>query len=240
MQVAPILLITRPALDGKRVAAAVSADCAVPFETILSPVMTIVEVPVSVETRPAGLVLTSANGAARAATLPELRGLRAWCVGDHTADVARQAGFDAVSGGKDADALVALILARRPSGPLLHLHGAHVRGDVAGHLTANGVTCLAMTAYRQEAQPLNDAALSALNNAVPVVLPLYSPRSGKIVAQQGPFSAPVHIVAISAAASQTGQLLHPTTLQQAASPDSLAMIREIVKLLNKLQLSPSA
>ena len=236
MQTAPILLITRPASDGERLAKAVAAQCPVPFDTIYSPVIRIVDEPIVVDAPPAGLVLTSANGALAAGRLPELAGLPAWCVGDHTADVARQHGLKAISAGRDADALVRLVLAQRPFGPLLHLHGAHVRGNVAARIIAGGIPCQSAIAYRQEAQVLSDSAVSAVNGDRPVILPVYSPRTGRIIAQQGPFSAPLHIVAISAATAETCRPLRPETLQQALNPDSTTMIGEILKLLISQQL----
>lgn len=236
MQTAPILLMTRPVADGQRLAKAVAEQCPVSFDTIYSPVIRIVDEPVVADVPPAGLVLTSANGALAAGRLPELTGLPAWCVGDHTADVARQQGFNAVSAGRDADALVRLVLAQRPFGPLLHLHGAHVRGDVATRIIAGGIPCQSAIAYRQEAQVLSDSALAALNGVRPVILPVYSPRTGQIIAQQGPFSAPLHIVAISSATAETCRSLRPKALRQALNPDSAAMIGEICKLLADRQL----
>lgn len=236
MQTAPILLITRPAPDGERLAKAVAVRSPVPFDTIYSPAIRIVDEPVVVDTPPAGLVLTSANGALVAGRVPGLTGLPTWCVGDHTADVARRNGLKAISAGRDADALVGLILAQRPIGPLLHLHGVHVRGEVAVRIAAGGIPCRSAVAYRQEAQVMNDSALSALNGVRPVILPVYSPRTGRIIAQQGPFSAPLHIVAISAAAAETCRQLRPETLQQTLNPDSMSMIGEILKLLISLQL----
>ena len=200
------------------------------LDIILSPALQIVPLPVNIPDV-AGLIFTSANGVAQAARLNLPSGLPAWCVGDRTADAATKAGFDAKAGPGDAAALIETIIAARPAGPLAHIRGEHARGDVAEKLTAAGIACADLVAYAQRPLPLNAAAKTALSGEKPVVLPLFSPRTGTILSGQGPFTAPLHVVAISAAA------LPDMAMQGAyvaAHPDGEAMVAATIACLQAL------
>lgn len=218
---APILLSTRPAADALALADAIpeAGRC------VISPLIGIVPLSVAVpDPPPMGIVLTSMHGAEVAATLGLPFGLRAWCVGVRTAEAARAAGMDAVSAGGDADALVAAILRVTPDGPLWHLRGRHARGDVAARLTGAGVACTETVAYRQDAMPLTSEAREVLGGTRPVVVPLFSPRTAALLVAQGPFAAPCHVIAISAAVADAASALRPAGLRIAERPDAVAMI----------------
>lgn len=221
----PRLLVTRPPQDAARFIAGLEARGQAPTGVIVSPVASFVHA----NTAPfpgnvAGIVLTSAH----ALKAPQVRsltaGLAAFCVGDRTAEAAASLGFDAVSARGDADALVHLVLASDTMGPLVHPHGTHTRGNVAERLTAAGVACTGVEVYRQVARPLSDAAMTALRGDAPMIVPLFSPRSAQIFATQGPFSAPLHIVAMSDAVAMAAAPLNPLSVAVARTPNQRAMI----------------
>jgi uroporphyrinogen-III synthase len=232
----PTLLITRPEPAGAEFAQSVRAALGRPVRVILSPVMAIEPVEVTLDAMPSALILTSVNGveAARRAGLP--KGLTAWCVGDRTAETAAAAGFAPISAKGDSSALVRAILARRPTGPMLHLHGAHMAGDVAEALTAAGIPCLGRVGYRQEPRDLTTEARDALGGTLALVVPLFSPRSVSILAKQGPFAAPVTVIAISGAVAKAAQILDPVQVIAAASPDGAAMCRAICAVFDTISL----
>lgn len=216
----PILLLTRTEPNSRRVLAAVETRLARRVDHIISPLLRIddVDAPTPPETE---IILTSAQGARRAAELGA-RG-RAWCVGATTADVARQAGLQVVDAGADARALIAMILDRCPTGPMVHLRGNHQRGDIAAELTKAQLTCRSMVAYDQVSQPLTQQARAALGGERAIVLPLFSPRSTRILLDQSnAITAPVTYVAISTAASEG---LDPVCVARA--PDFDSMIESI-------------
>lgn len=225
----PILMMTRPLSAAQRFLAALERTLERALEqqidTVIAPLIGIE--PVAVTPRVAhlaGVVFTSENGVAQAGPMGVPGGLPAFCVGDRTAEAARGAGYDAVSADGDAEALIALILSSGTRGPLLHLRGAHARGNVAARLIAAGISCEAVVAYRQIALPLTDDALAALRGDRPVVLPLFSPRTVSIMAQNGPFVAPLHVVAISAAAARQAVAMSPHNIVRAARPTGAAML----------------
>lgn len=220
---APILLLTRPEPAARRF----MAQLGLAVETVVAPLMRIERLEVAPV--PAGLtaiILTSENGALAAGRISGLPA-RAYCVGDRTAEAASAAGFEPISAKGEAEALVRLILSQGESGPLLHIRGEHVRGKVAERLNAAGVTTREVVAYRQPSMALLPGGLAVLVGKRPVILPLFSPRTVTILAQYGPFAAPLHIVPISQAVADLAEALRPKTMVQADSPDAAAMVRAV-------------
>ena len=208
------VLITRPEPGATALARAIGGG-------IVSPLMEIVARPVAL---PGGAepIFTSANGVR---AVGSGRG-RAWCVGDRTAEAARAAGFDAVSAGGDAEALVACVLAAARGAALVHVRGAHARGDVAARLTAAGLTCAETVAYDQPERPLTAEAEAALAGDVPLVVPLYSPRGARLLSRHaGNIRAPLDILALSAAVAEAAAPLGRA--ETAPRPDGAAMLSMI-------------
>lgn len=230
----PTLLLTRPDEASRRFLALCEGLAGRPLPAILSPVMVLTPRAVTLPERPSALVLTSEAGAESAGALG-LAGLPAWCVGPRTAQVAREAGLLTRDAGGNAEALVATILAARPSGLLLHLHGEHVRGCVAARLRAGGLRAEAVVAYAQDALPPTAQARAALGGPLPVVAPLFSPRSVHLLLAWHP-RAPLQVVAMSGAVAEAARALEPRRLLVAARPDAPAMARAVVALLDGARL----
>lgn len=180
----PILLMTRPGDDSERTAARIGAD------VIVAPILQIVPVDhdgAALAQAP-GLVFTSAHAVASAGPG---RGRPAICVGERTGQVARDAGFAVIQGAGTADSLAPLIAASPV--PLVHPHGRHL----AQRLAVPGIVV-----YDQRPQPLTARARAALMGARPVVVPVYSPRSARLLAGMAAGArAPLWLVAISDAAA---------------------------------------
>jgi uroporphyrinogen-III synthase len=225
----PVVLMTRPPGQGAAFARALRARFG-PLRIVHSPLIAPADLPVTLPAGHfAGCIFTSqaAVGAAARAGLPPGP---AFCVGARTAAAARAAGHDAEALGGDADGLVAALLARCLTGPLLHLHGRDTRGDVAARLTAGGLTTVGVAVYAQEPRPLTPAARRLLNGAAPVILPLFSPRTAEILsAQARDVAAPLWIVAMSPAVDAAAQV--PAVLRRiAAAPTAGAMLEAVATL----------
>lgn len=217
----PQLLLTRPAPEAARLAAALQGRA----EIVISPLMRIVPLDPPDLSGAAGLILTSPN-ALRA--VPHLPALPCYVVGPRTAEAAEAAGGHVALVAEDAEALLAGLMARPPAGPLWHLRGEHARGDVAGGLRAAGMTVEERILYRQEATELSAAALDVLRGSRPVVLPLYSPRSAQIFLSAAPgVRAPLHLVALSPAVAEAAQAGGASwaSVTVAARPEGDAMRR---------------
>lgn len=211
----PTLLLTRPEPDSRRFAALLPE-----FSVVISPILRIVPAPhdaARVQSAP-GLVFTSAHAVTFAG---RGEGRLALCVGGRTASVARDAGFSVREGGGTAESLMPLIAAAEV--PLLHPRGRHV----AQELPVESVII-----YDQIACPLSDDAQHLLAGAAPVILPLFSPRSARLLsAAMGRARAPLWIAAISRAARAgwTAQVIREAMAGAPTAEAVAAAIRRVVR-----------
>ncbi len=189
----PILLLTRPAEGGARVLRACAAELGYRPEAILSPILRIDAVggwpDLSVYRR---VVLTSAH-----ACRGRLDGTDAFCVGARTAEAAREMGARVVHVSADVAHLKAEV--PRIIGPALYLRGEEVRADLAVYYG-----CEERVVYAQRPQPLTAAARAVLAGERPVILPLFSPRSARLVAEGADVVADrVRVLALSPAVARS-------------------------------------
>ena len=222
------VLLTRPRPQAERFAATLGANLPV----VISPILSIVPRALTVDlTNYTGVILTSENAARVLAEVAEVTGLTAWCVGDRTAAGATMLGMQAVSAGGDAASLVELLRQKRPEGALLHAHGAETRGNVAQQLAAEGIPVMTKVIYDQVATALSDQARALLAGPGPVVLPLFSPRSARLVGDAAQHaSAQLMIVALSAAVMRAWTGPKPECFTVADHPDAAHMIKAVATI----------
>ncbi len=219
----PTLIITRPAPDGARFAAAFGD-----LPVILSPLQRIDPVPATCDADE--VIFTSTNGVLEAARLGLNTG-RAWCVGDRTAQMARDAGFDAVSAQGNVEDLLRLILSDPPRMRLAHIRGKDARGDVAPRLNAAGVACADCIAYVQTPVPLHPDAIAAINGADPVIIPLFSPRAAVLLLENAVLGPHITCVAISTAVAD---VLGGVSVVTADQPNAEAMKTAVTSVIATL------
>lgn len=229
----PTLLITRPEPEASRMAARLRAtwqDLAV----IVAPLMRIAycgALPALAGKQV--LIFTSRHGVEGFCRLTPRRDLPAIAVGAATAEAARVQGFEARAAGGDAASLLAQIAREGVTGPFLHPRGAHVAADIAGALRACGHDADEVVVYAQEARPLSPAARAALGGHVPVILPLMSPRSGRLFfAEAGAIRAPLFVAAMSRKVAETVPPGAATRLIVAKSPDRAALCAALHDLVS--------
>lgn len=150
----PGILVTRPRPDAERTAARLEALALRPvIAPMLAPRFTGAPLPDAGAF--AAVVATSANAVRALADHRAGRGfidLPLFAVGDHTANVARQAGFEAIRIAEGTlDALVKMISENRPDGPLFHPAARHRSGDLAGLLAPRGIEVETRVLYEMEA-----------------------------------------------------------------------------------------
>jgi len=175
-------LITRPSADSEPLAERLRE---MGVEPILAPLVEIVpRADAIAEFDLAGVLavlITSANGARMLARATERRDLRLFTVGDASAAAARDLGFLHVdSAGGDVSALAQLVYAALPSdgGPLVHVAGSEVAGDLSGALERAGFAVRRAVLYDQTpAAALPPAAAKALTRGTVEAALFYSPRT---------------------------------------------------------------
>lgn len=231
------VLLTRPLAQSARFADWLQRRFGADVSVIISPIMRLEFLePVLPEGDFRILILTSETGVEAAIRLrnagkpiPQA----ALCVGDHTAAIARAAGFAADSAHGDAEALIAMVLAGDVQGPFLHLRGHEARGDIAPRLSAKGHQAAAVIVYEQIEEPLSGDAVALLGGSGPVIVPVFSPRSATLLAEQGPFAAPLWVVAISRAAAKAAAGLGAQRIVTADRPDGVAMLDAIATVISE-------
>ncbi|GAA4227769.1 uroporphyrinogen-III synthase [Sagittula marina] len=230
----PVVLMTRPRADSEDFIAGLKQR-ELHFNTVISPLMRIVftDDPIDID-GVRGLIFTSSNGVAAWTA----RGLRAnlptYVVGPSTALAARSIGLNPEIMAQNAVSLVDELRKEDVQGPLLHLSGRHTRGDVAGQLTAMGVETRRAVLYDQPPMPLTSEARAVLHGTVPVIVPVFSPRTAQLLTEERP-KAPLLVAAMSEAVAFNLASLHIVSLKVAARPDSGAMLNAVAALLNTAQ-----
>jgi uroporphyrinogen-III synthase len=145
------ILLTRPAADAERTAAALRTRG---HDVILAPLLHIEILSDFLGAGPwSAILVTSANAVRAIARHPrrdELRGVPVFTVGKHSAQDMRKAGFTGViSADGNVTDLANLVAARmKPRAPLLYLAGEERSGDLTGMLRARNFTVHTALAYR--------------------------------------------------------------------------------------------
>jgi uroporphyrinogen-III synthase len=173
------VLLTRPRPDAEALAGRLADTGA---RIVLSPLIEI-RVADRLPELGGGLILTSPNGVAAFRALGGPRGLPVWCVGPRTAALAAAHGLEVRDVAKDAAALAGAVPPDAPR--LMHLRGRHARGDLARALRARGIEAGSAVIYDQAPVPLSDEGRAVLR-AGPVLAPLYSPRSARLLRTECP------------------------------------------------------
>jgi len=181
--VGPAILLTRPSAQSERFAAEIGGLA----EVLVEPLQEIVSTGPLPPLDPfVGLIFTSENAVRVYSQMTDQRDLPAWCVGTRTQRRAEEAGLVARAGGGDATSMTRVIVENGESGPFLHLHGHHTRGDIVGTLNKQGVAASGAEIYEQVAIAPN-RELAALAATRRIIAPLFSPRSaGLLAAHLGP------------------------------------------------------
>ena len=178
----PHILVTRPAEDSGPLAARLRA---LGFGVSVEPMLEIrwLDGPEPDVENVQALLFTSANGVRGYARRTSRRDRPVYAVGDATATAAREAGFAQVeSASGDVYALAALVRQRcaATSGPLLHVAGTKLAGDLAGMLAESGFSILRETLY--DAVPtghLSDGTAAALRTGTLDAVLFFSPRTAR-------------------------------------------------------------
>lgn len=225
---APTLLLTRPRAQSERFADAFSCRCGAQG-IVIAPLMEIVPqtLDMNAVAEAAALIFTSENGVEGFVTQCARRDLTAYCVGPRTASAAEREGFEVVQAEGDAEALFALLLAAQPPQPLLHVHGTHAAGNLAARLNDAGLRTLETIVYDQCARPLDPAARALLESPGTVALPLFSPRSARLLLEALAgltLLAQLRPLAISPAAAEVWAEARPEAPAISARPDAEAML----------------
>jgi len=229
------ILVTRPAVDAARTAAALRVRG---HEAIVASLLTIEYLPNTAlgEGPWSAIAVTSANAAHAIAAHKrrgELRHFPVFAVGRQSAQELRAEGFaDVISADGDVDDLAALVAARlKPPARLLYLAGEERSGDLAGVLRAKNFAVDTVAVYRvAAAATLPAEAATALRGDLHGVLH-YSRRSAEAFLSaarnagllEAALSKPVHFC-LSAKVAEPLREAGAADVRIAAQPDEAALL----------------
>jgi uroporphyrinogen-III synthase len=231
----PTILLTRPAAQSARFAARLTDLLGADVRIVVSPVLDIMPDPDAAADAlsRAGSVLFTSENAVAACARPAAA-MTAFCVGPRTAEAAQAKGFRTETGPGDALGLTAMMKARGSQGheaPLIHLRGAHVSGDIVGWLAEAGLPIEGVVVYDQRARPLSPAAQTLLRSRNAVIVPIFSPRTARLLAPElAQARASLRIAAISPAVAAHVPVHSAAGTVIAAEPDADAMLAAIRRL----------
>ena len=232
-------LVTRPGEDGEALAKALEE---IGIDTDREPLMSVKIVKgddVELDGVQA-VLLTSSNGVRALAERSPRRDIPVFAVGDATAKTARGHGFKQVhsaSGDAGALAKLAVELLEPERGPLVHVAGTEVAGDLAGELTKAGFRCRREVLYETPpARALSAAAIAKLKGGEIDTVLLFSPRSATIFcelvrkARLLRACRQITIVGLSRAVGDAVEEVKWERIAIAAAPPQDALIERVAEL----------
>jgi len=231
----PRILLTRPREDSAALADLLEAKG---YRTAIEP-MLVIE-PVAVPPDPTAfqaVIATSANGVRALSAATGGRGVPLFAVGPATAQAAREAGFISIeSAAGESHALARLVAERLDprNGPLLHVSGEDVAGDLAGSLSAQGFAVERSVLYRARAATALSARTARLiaSGEIHAVL-FFSPRTARTfvslaaAAQLGSACAGMTAICLSPAVAESAAGVAWCGVRVATRPDRSALIEAL-------------
>ncbi len=225
------VLITRPRHDAEAVARVLATRG---VESLIEPLLEITNLPRAALDLDGvqAVLLTSANGARALAQATTRRDLTVLAVGPTTAAAASDAGFTQVeTAAGDVKALAGLAVAGLApnDGPLVHVSGSAVAGDLAVHLAANRFTVRRAVLY--QARPvaaLSPAAAAALNGGAIHAVLLFSPRTAasfvRLAGESSVALAGLRALCLSRAVADQAAAASWGAIEVAARPDQESLL----------------
>ena len=232
----PTLLLTRPQKDAQAFAQEVLSHQPA-AQILISPVLTITPIGTLPDLSAyAAVVFTSRHAVACFAHAPIPKKMTCFAVGEATAEAAKKLGFLVISSAGAAQDLILLMQKTGAAGPLIHPHGQHARGQIAATLTKKGVPCAECVIYDQIETPLSVRARALLTQPQALLVPVFSPRSARLLQRYGPLPNGSEIIAISqtVAACFSTQPHIKTTV--ACHPNRGAMLKAVLRRFQDMML----
>ena len=232
----PTLLLTRPQKDAQAFAQEVLSHQPA-AQILISPVLTITPIGTLPDLSAyAAVVFTSRHAVACFAHAAISKKMTCFAVGEATAEAAKKLGFSVINSAGAAQDLILLVQKTGAAGPLIHPHGQHARGQIATTLTKKGIPCAECVIYDQIETPLSIQARALLTQPQALLVPVFSPRSARLLQRYGPLPNGSEIIAISqtVAACFSTQPHIKTTV--ACHPNRGAMLKAVLRRFQDMML----
>lgn len=222
------LVLTRPEQNANQLVTQIKESLGRDVPVVRSPIMKISPTGFWPDLTGVDLVIATSAHAIHG----PLDGKPVFCVGVRTADAATLAGGDVRHCALDAASLLVWMETQPDPGTVIYLRGSHVATDIPAALTKLNIAARAAWTYRQDDLPLTDAARKVLEGTRPAILPLYSPRSARLVGQAlAKIGESLHVIAISDAVADVWRTETGGSCDVVAEPTGAAMADRIIATL---------
>lgn len=230
MDATPIVLLIRPVGQSKRLLSEIEAAFGSSVAAVISPIIRIVPIPATYDlTHYSAVILTSVNAVRNAVGL---YGKRVYCVGNRTRIAATKAGGEVFWTAENSEMLINRLLAERPAGRLVHLRGKYISVDIEAALSSGGLETESVIIYDQIAEKPGAALQAAMDGSMPTILPLYSPRSARLLGKSiNSPSVKARVIAISPSVAEAWKRETGGLCDVCDVPDGSEMIGRIVAAL---------
>ena len=232
----PTLLLTRPQKDAQAFAQEILSHQPA-AQILISPGLTITPIGTLPDLSAyAAVVFTSRHAVACFVHAPIPKKMTCFAVGEATAEAAKKLGFSVINSAGAAQDLILLVQKTGAAGPLIHPHGQHARGQIAAILTKKGIPWAECVIYDQIETPLSVQARALLTQPQALLVPVFSPRSARLLQRYGPLPNGSEIIAISqtVAACFSTQPHIKTTV--ACHPNRGAMLKAVLRQFQDMML----
>lgn len=230
----PILLLTRPQAASDRFAAEARTALGADWPVLIAPLMrTIWQGALPEMLNLSDVIFTSETALRGFCRLSARRDMRAWCVGARTTAAAERAGFAVCQGPGDAQGLAALIAKTCAAKQLLWPHGKDIARNMDDLLVSVGIETVSAVIYDQQPVPLTAEALTLLSGHMPVLLPLFSPRSARLFQKAlgaHTVNAPLYLASLGPNVDVAAALLTARHRRVATRPDAASLLMALAEL----------
>ena len=227
-----ILLLTRP-LDGNERFCLKIKHLLYSCEILDNPIQKIDFLPsLSKVNKNSVLIFTSANGL-RAAKNHNLINNKCFVVGANTKKIAVSFGYDVLGFSKDQKNLLKLIKSKKPTESMVHIRGKHTVGNLCDALKRSQFSCLDIIGYNQEPLKIKKQNLQKIYSGRPVILPIFSSRSAKLLQSSLDLTG-FNIIAISEAVAKIVTGVELGGLVISKKPDLNSMQEATIAILRRL------
>ena len=226
------LLLTRPLAGSEAFWQALSGEVRSLVVPIFSPLIEIIPIESTPDIEGC-VIFSSVNGVENS---PLGDGRIAYCVGEMTTNAAVSAGWNACQVGETANHLVAVLAALPEKTVFTHLSGIHARGNIAQLLSAAGHYTRRIAVYDQLQCKFTREATEAIASKVPMLVPLFSPRTALTFMEQDIGQAPRHLIALSEDVAASVRKLNWSSLTVCAAPTRETMVDAVQKVVTRMTL----
>jgi uroporphyrinogen-III synthase len=202
----------------------------------IAPVLEIVPVdaPIEIAAHEA-VIFSSIAGVDVAAKKLGRAELKAYCVGEKTAAAARHLGYEVCTVAPDVERLFQQMSAR-PVEAVVHIRGEHTRGNLVSKLRGLGWSAREQVVYQQKEVPFATKVFDIIQRENPLVLPLFSPRSARLLVDRLPKRGDIYGIAMSEAVRQVVNDFEWSRLDVANAPDAASMVSQTLHVLKGLRI----